>query len=49
MKKNLEKYSGVILLYSVVIIGVIVLNARYKYLNEIEIEGAVEYAVIVEN
>ena len=34
MKKILVKYSGAILLYAVVIIGVIVLNARFKYLNE---------------
>ncbi len=37
MKKILVKYSGAILLYTAVIIGVIALNARFKYLNENEI------------
>lgn len=36
MKKMLEKYSGVILLYSVIVLGVFALNARCKYLNELE-------------
>lgn len=36
MKKILVKYSGAILLYTVVVIGVIALNARFKYLNENE-------------
>jgi hypothetical protein len=39
MKKILIKYSGAILLYSVVIIGVFALNARFKYLNEKYVEG----------
>lgn len=39
MKKMLNKYSGAILLYSVIIVGVFVLNARFKYLNEIEMKG----------
>lgn len=37
MKKIMEKYLGVILLYSVIIIGVLSLNARFKYLNELEL------------
>ena len=36
MKKIITKYSGAILLYSVIVFGVFVLNARFKYLNEIE-------------
>lgn len=39
MKKIISKYCGAILLYSVVILGVFVLNARFKYLNEIEMKG----------
>lgn len=39
MKKIMEKYSGVILLYTVVIVGIFALNARFKYLNEISKEG----------
>ncbi len=39
MKKILKKYSGAILLYSVIIIGVFALNARFKYLNEIDMKG----------
>ncbi len=33
MKKIITKYSGVVLLYSVIIVGVFVLNERFKYLN----------------
>lgn len=36
MKKIITKYSGVLFLYSVIIIGVFALNARCKYLNELE-------------
>lgn len=39
MKKIINKYCGAILLYSVIIIGVFALNARFKYLNEIEMKG----------
>ena len=39
MKKILEKYSGVILLYSVIIVGVFALNQRFKYLNTMEMKG----------
>lgn len=36
MKKIWTKYCGAILLYSVIIGGVFILNARFKYLNELE-------------
>ena len=39
MKKLINKYCGAILLYSVIIVGVVALNARFKYLNEIEMKG----------
>ncbi len=39
MKKIVMKYCGAILLYSVIIIGIFALNARFKYLNEIEKKG----------
>ena len=39
MKKIITKYSGAILLYSVVIVGVFAINVRFKYLNEIEEKG----------
>lgn len=39
MKKIINKYCGAILLYSVIVIGVFALNARFKYLNEIEMKG----------
>lgn len=39
MKKIINKYCGAILLYSVIIVGVFALNARFKYLNEIEMKG----------
>lgn len=36
MKKIIAKYSGVVFLYSVIIVGVFVLNERFKYLNNLE-------------
>ena len=39
MKKIIAKYNGAILLYSVIILGVFAINARFKYLNEIEMKG----------
>lgn len=39
MKKIIAKYNGAILLYSVIIFGVFAINARFKYLNEIEMKG----------
>lgn len=38
MKKIWTKYSGVILLYSVVVCGVFLLNARFKSLIDTKIE-----------
>lgn len=39
MKKIMTNYSGAILLYSVIVLGVLVLNARFKYLNAMEGES----------
>lgn len=39
MKKMIVKYSGALLLYSVVIFGVIAINARCKYLNNNIMKG----------
>ena len=36
MKKLITKYSGAIFLYSVIVFGVFILNARFRHLNEIE-------------
>lgn len=33
MKKIIKTYSGAIFLYSVLILGVFILNERFKYLN----------------
>lgn len=38
MKKILTKYYGAILLYSVIIVGIFVLNARFAYLNKEYVE-----------
>lgn len=38
MKKIWKKYCGVIMLYSVVFFGILAINARCKYLNELEIQ-----------
>ena len=34
MKKNFLNYGGLILFYSVIIMGVLLLNMRFSYLNE---------------
>ncbi len=39
MKKIIKNYCGVILLYSVIIFGAIILNTRFQYLNEINEKG----------
>lgn len=49
MKKILEKYSGVILLYSVIVIGVFALNQRFKYLNTMEMKGENSNIVAIGN
>lgn len=35
MKKKLENVGGIILFYSVIVFGVLLLNLRFTYLNEI--------------
>ena len=49
MKKIINKYSGALLLYSVIILGVFVLNARFKYLNKIEMKGDNSLVMAMEN
>lgn len=41
MKKRFLNYGGLILFYSVIIIGVLLLNLRFSYLNE---ETTVNYS-----
>jgi len=36
MKKTLLNIGGVILFYSVIVVGVLLLNMRFSYLNEID-------------
>ena len=49
MKKIINKYCGAILLYSVIIVGVFALNARFKYLNEMEMTGENSFVVAMGN
>lgn len=46
MKKMMTKYSGAIMLYSVIILGVFILNARFKYLEEVEKTEERNYYVV---
>ncbi len=48
MKKIVNKYNGAILLYSVIILGVFILNARFKYLNQIEMKGENSQVIAIE-
>jgi len=34
MKKTLKNIGGLILFYSVIVVGVLLLNVRFSYLNE---------------
>ncbi len=38
MKKSLVNIGGAILFYSVIVFGILLLNIRFKYLNDLEIE-----------
>lgn len=38
MKKTITNMGGLVLFYSVIIIGVLLLNMRFSYLNEINNE-----------
>ena len=38
MKQQIEKYSGVIFFYSVIVFGILALNIRFKYLNEMNLQ-----------
>lgn len=46
MKKIWTKYCGAIMLYSVIVLGVFILNARFKYLNDLEIIEERDYYVV---
>lgn len=48
MKKIISKYSGAIFLYSVIIVGIFALDARFKYLNEINMEGGNSQLVAIQ-
>ena len=38
MKKTLKNIGGLVLFYSVIVFGVLLLNVRFEYLNEIDNE-----------
>lgn len=38
MKKTLKNIGGLILFYSVIVFGVLLLNVRFEYLNEVDNE-----------
>ncbi len=33
MNKLMQRYGGIVLLYGMIILGIILLNARFRYLN----------------
>ena len=35
MKKNLMNIGGIILFYSIIIVGIVLLNLRFSYLNSL--------------
>lgn len=38
MNNVMKKYGGLILFYGIIIVGVIMLNARFRYLNNVNAE-----------
>lgn len=36
MKKVLSKIGGLLIIYALIIIGVLLLNSRFRYINEIQ-------------
>lgn len=48
MKKMLKDFGGIILFYSVIILGVLLLNIRFSYLNKLDQNGKY-IAMSVEN
>lgn len=42
MSKLLKKYGGLILFYVIIVFGVLMLNARYRYLNsQVDVQNTV--------
>lgn len=39
MKKTLKNFGGIILFYSVIVFGVLLLNIRFSYLNKLNQNG----------
>lgn len=48
MKKTLNNIGGLILFYSVIVIGVLLLNMRFSYLNEVN-TGNIDNSYIAMN
>ena len=42
-KEKKENLAGVLLFYAIIVLGVIVLNARFEYLNKINNNQTVEH------
>lgn len=49
MKKTLVNFGGIILFYSVIIVGVLLLNMRFSYLNEINNNNLTENYIAMNN
>lgn len=49
MKKKLMNVGGIILFYSVIIFGVLLLNLRFSYLNEINSENNINNSYLAMN
>ena len=49
MKKTLNNIGGLILFYSVIVIGVLLLNMRFSYLNAVNTENVVNTYISMKN
>lgn len=49
MNQLWKNYGGLILFYGVIIIGVILLNERFRYLNQINNQNVEETKIAIQN
>ncbi len=49
MNQLWKNYGGLILFYGVIIIGVILLNERFRYLNQINNQNVEENKIAIQN
>lgn len=49
MRNLMKKYGGLVLFYCVIVFGVFLLNERFRYLNNNELETKIESEIAFKN